>query len=54
MTVPLSDGLGWDWVGDPVDNASARSAENAKTACYRYVAGRSREARWEGFEPPAA
>jgi len=30
-TVPLSDGLGSDGVGRPVDNASARSAENART-----------------------
>jgi hypothetical protein len=38
----------------PVDNRPGRTPENAKTARYRYVAGRSRGARWEGFEPPAA
>ena len=38
----------------PRGQPSGGNPKDAKTACYRYVAGRSREARWEGFEPPAA
>jgi hypothetical protein len=38
----------------PAENPSAGTRTGARTARYRHVAGRSREARWEGFEPPAA
>lgn len=45
--------LGMDLACPPVDSRLGRCPEDPRTTRYRHLAGRSREARWEGSERPA-